>query len=410
MPEGLKGKHTQICEELDQWRSWRAGSCVDCLAHHGNSSAPSNQDQQYCHFHTCPDKVGQTLLYCSHLCDKQADAKPKVKPVEIDDLKNLALFTSGKSLAANKLTGNDKSGESPLISTTSPTTAGESKAGIEAVDGREGGVRYREKLRKFVVEYRPSRFKWKLWMGTYSSQQDGRRAFDCAMFYAGQGKGNYYFPDSPHLFQKLGPLQRLFSQVSKDARDKSFNLELKKRAKEIIKQTAHLGNVERSFRCTPAQAYQHVDFANPELLIGAAPTHSGARSEGSSALPPPKRGEDAGSVAELACEISKEPKDCSDPTFKDLEPLFQLRPPFYRDDQVCNSTTATVAAGDRLSDAAGELRSGSPFFVPGLHTQLDTTPKFVLDSEIDEFRHDLPLWIYEIILSHSTSTGPCFSC
>lgn len=282
------------------------------------------------------------------------------------------------------------------------------------MDSREGGVRYREKLRKYVVEYRPSRFKWKLWMGTYSSQQDGRRAFDCAVFYAGHGKGNYYFPDSPHLFQKLGPLQRLFSQVSKDARDKSFNVELKKRAKEIIKQTAHLGNIERILRCTAAPAYQHVDFAIPEVLIGAASTQSGAHSEGSSAPPPPKRGEEAGPAAKLTCEMSKEPpepKDCSDPAFKDLEPLFQLRPPLYRDDQVCSSSSSTTsAAADGLSDAAGELRSGSPFFVPGLQTQLDTTPKFVLDSESDEFRNDLPLWIYEIILSNSTSTGPYYSC
>ncbi|XP_024369434.1 uncharacterized protein [Physcomitrium patens] len=100
---------------------------------------------------------------------------------------------------------------------------------------REGGVRYRENLRKFVVEYRPPRFKWKLWMGTYLTIDEGRRACDCARYYAGHDKGGFYFKDSPALFQELGPLNRPFTLVNKDFKDKAFNMELKKRAKLVIK-------------------------------------------------------------------------------------------------------------------------------------------------------------------------------
>ena len=98
-----------------------------------------------------------------------------------------------------------------------------------------GGVRYRENLKKYVVEYRPSRFKWKLWMGTYPTQRDGQRAYDCAKYYAGQEKGKFYFADSPGLFAQLGPLTRPFSVVSRENKDKAFAHELKKRAKEVIK-------------------------------------------------------------------------------------------------------------------------------------------------------------------------------
>lgn len=100
---------------------------------------------------------------------------------------------------------------------------------------KEGGVRYRKKLGKWVVEYRPSRFKWKLWMGTYLTVEEGRRACDCARFYAGQEKGGFYFKDSPSLFEQQGPLSHPFCNVSKDVRDKLFNQELKRRAKQIIK-------------------------------------------------------------------------------------------------------------------------------------------------------------------------------
>lgn len=96
-------------------------------------------------------------------------------------------------------------------------------------------MRYRENLRKFVVEYRPPRFKWKLWMGTYLTIDEGRRACDCARYYAGHDKGGFYFKDSPALFQELGPLNRPFTLVNKDFKDKAFNMELKKRAKLVIK-------------------------------------------------------------------------------------------------------------------------------------------------------------------------------
>ncbi|KAG0610872.1 hypothetical protein M758_7G098500 [Ceratodon purpureus] len=102
-------------------------------------------------------------------------------------------------------------------------------------DCKEGGVRWRETLGKFVTEYRPPRFKWKLWMGIYNSIDEARRAYDCARFYAGQDKGTgFYFEDSPALLAELGPLNRPLASVSKDIKDKAFNVELKKRAKQVI--------------------------------------------------------------------------------------------------------------------------------------------------------------------------------
>jgi len=73
-------------------------------------------------------------------------------------------------------------------------------------------------------------------MGTYMTVEEGRRACDCARFYAGQEKGGFYFKDSPSLFEQQGPLSRPFCNVSKEFRDKLFNQELKRRAKQIIKQ------------------------------------------------------------------------------------------------------------------------------------------------------------------------------
>ncbi|KAG0579039.1 hypothetical protein KC19_4G067600 [Ceratodon purpureus] len=115
---------------------------------------------------------------------------------------------------------------------------------------KEGGVRFRENLGKFVVEYRPPRFKWKLWMGTYATVEEGRRACDCARFYAGQDKGGFYFKDSPALFGDLGPLNRPFSVVSKDVKDKAFNVELKKRAKQVIKKVLDAQRVKQSVDVT----------------------------------------------------------------------------------------------------------------------------------------------------------------
>jgi len=121
---------------------------------------------------------------------------------------------------------------------------------------KEGGVRFRENLGKFVVEYRPPRFKWKLWMGTYATVDEGRRACDCARFYAGQDKGGFYFKDSPALFSELGPLNRPFSLVSKDVKDKAFNVELKKRAKQVIRKVLDA-----------QRAKQSVDVARPSVKI-----------------------------------------------------------------------------------------------------------------------------------------------
>ena len=73
-------------------------------------------------------------------------------------------------------------------------------------------------------------------MGTYMTVEEGRRACDCARFYAGQEKGGFYFKDSPSLFEQQGPLSRPFCNVSKEFRDKLFNQELKRRAKQVIKQ------------------------------------------------------------------------------------------------------------------------------------------------------------------------------
>jgi hypothetical protein len=101
--------------------------------------------------------------------------------------------------------------------------------------GKEiGRVRYRENLGKYAAEYRSPHFKWKLWMGTYSTIDEARRAWDCAQFYAGQNKGEFYFKDSPALFAELGPLNRPLTSVSKKFKDRAFNVELKKRAKQVI--------------------------------------------------------------------------------------------------------------------------------------------------------------------------------
>lgn len=106
----------------------------------------------------------------------------------------------------------------------------------ENEDYREDGeVRFRENLGKYVAEYRPQHFMWKMWMGTYATVEEARRACDCARFYAGEDKGGFYFKDSPSLFAELGPLNRPFTSVSKDVKDKAFNIEVKKRVKQVIR-------------------------------------------------------------------------------------------------------------------------------------------------------------------------------
>jgi hypothetical protein len=109
---------------------------------------------------------------------------------------------------------------------------------FESETARGGGYRYRENLGKYVVEYRPPRFKWKLWMGTYATADEARRAFDCARFYTctdPDAPDDFYFTDSPALFGKLGPLSRPFTTVGEDVKDKAFNVELKRRAKLVIR-------------------------------------------------------------------------------------------------------------------------------------------------------------------------------
>ncbi|KAG0570687.1 hypothetical protein KC19_6G180700 [Ceratodon purpureus] len=123
----------------------------------------------------------------------------------------------------------------------------------DSTGSREGGVRFRENLGKYVVEYRPPRFKWKLWMGTYRTVEEARRACDCARFYAGQNNDGYYYRDSPALFGELGPLAQPFTSVSKDVKDKAFNVQLKKRAKQVIKKVRDAEGAGQSVHSTVSQ-------------------------------------------------------------------------------------------------------------------------------------------------------------
>ena len=212
-----------------------------------------------------------------------------------------------------------------------------------------GGVRYRENLKKFVVEYRPSRFKWKLWMGTYPTKRDGQRAYDCAKYYAGQEKGQFYFSDSPELFAQLGPLTKPFSVVSRESKDKAFAHELKKRAKDVIKKEkdaknsklqnpqprartaspiAHpsymLQDVEHTLRGnqTPAASIQFFDHLStssqefgvltPESVATADPCFQGSRA--AEVVPVNKSSKEANPVA----------REYVDPAFEDLDPLEPL--------------------------------------------------------------------------------------
>lgn len=142
---------------------------------------------------------------------------------------------------------------------------------------KEGGVRFRENLGKYVVEYRPPRFKWKLWMGTYATVEEGRRACDCARFYAGQDKGGFYFKDSPALFGDLGPLNRPFTLVSKDVKDKAFNVELKKRAKQVIRKVLDAQRGKQSVDVTRPTVKKPLPDAIVQSLQGL-----GARTNGRS--------------------------------------------------------------------------------------------------------------------------------
>ncbi|CAM6036074.1 unnamed protein product [Sphagnum compactum] len=98
-----------------------------------------------------------------------------------------------------------------------------------------GGVRFRNNLNKFVVEHRPSKFKWKLWMGTYLDLEQGKRAIDAARFYTGQENGPFWFADSPAIFREQGPLLRPFASISKEVKDKQFAQDVKRRAKAAVR-------------------------------------------------------------------------------------------------------------------------------------------------------------------------------
>ncbi len=98
-----------------------------------------------------------------------------------------------------------------------------------------GGVRFRSNLNKYVVEHRPSKFKWKLWMGTYLDLEQGKRAIDAARYYTGQENGPFWFADSPAIFREQGPLLRLFPSISKEVKDKQFAQDVKRRAKAAVR-------------------------------------------------------------------------------------------------------------------------------------------------------------------------------
>jgi hypothetical protein len=103
------------------------------------------------------------------------------------------------------------------------------------VNGLPVGVRFRNNLKKFVVEHRPSKFKWKLWMGTYLDLEQGKRAIDAARFYTGQENGSFWFADSPAIFREQGPLLRAFASISKEVKDKQFAQDVKRRAKAAVR-------------------------------------------------------------------------------------------------------------------------------------------------------------------------------
>lgn len=137
----------------------------------------------------------------------------------------------------------------------------------EDVDCKEGGIRFRPNLKKFVVEYRPPHFKWKMWMGTYASVDEAWRAYDCAMFYAGQDNlGGFYIEDSAALFAEQGPLTRPFSLVSRDVKDKPFNVELKRRAKLVIRKVKDSQTVDKNVESTSSQQLEPLHSYRKESL------------------------------------------------------------------------------------------------------------------------------------------------
>jgi hypothetical protein len=145
-----------------------------------------------------------------------------------------------KCLAAS--TGGARN-EGPASSNTQPLSTipsihrelGQTPEVLEVNGLPVGGVRFRNNLNKFVVEHRPSKFKWKLWMGTYLDLEQGKRAIDAARFYTGQENGPFWFANSPAIFREQGPLVRAFASISKEVKDKQFAQDVKRRAKAAVR-------------------------------------------------------------------------------------------------------------------------------------------------------------------------------
>ncbi|CAM6046647.1 unnamed protein product [Sphagnum compactum] len=228
MPEYPKALSQEICENISDLfpQCLDTGSLLFCNNSHGGAGAAS------------VESGGISVL-----------GKKRHSQLEFVDGKRCRNMGLGHAKADRKMTTPQPSLEvlgastglkaSPAASTLKPlidTPSNHSELqNSEEVTGLVGGVRFREKLKKFVVEHRPSKFKWKLWVGTYPDLEQGKRAIDAARFYTGQENGQFYFPDSPAIFRAQGPLPRPFSTISKEIRDKQFNLDVKRRAKAAVK-------------------------------------------------------------------------------------------------------------------------------------------------------------------------------
>ncbi|XP_073392641.1 ethylene-responsive transcription factor ERF015 [Physcomitrium patens] len=77
------------------------------------------------------------------------------------------------------------------------------------------GVRYRQKLNKYVTEIRPTRCSKKIWLGTYDTAEEAARAFDIGNLCC---KKNLplNFPDSTQM------LQRISSKLTPEAQRKAI--------------------------------------------------------------------------------------------------------------------------------------------------------------------------------------------
>ncbi len=78
---------------------------------------------------------------------------------------------------------------------------------------RIDGVRCRSGSQKHTVEVRPSKFKKKLWGGTYTTMEMALRVRDALKFYTGCVKLRYHFPDSYAFFASRSPLSISFKDL-----------------------------------------------------------------------------------------------------------------------------------------------------------------------------------------------------